>query len=87
MPKQPHTDDPDIQTTSRVDHLLHSAIMEMVDEGVTVRFALSRVLSFAALQYVVNDGSEEAARIFREAAQNIEDGRFRHREGEQEKPN
>ena len=82
-----HTDNPDILTISRVDDHLQTALIEMVNEGVTVRFALSRLLTFTALQYVANDGSEEATRIFREAADNIEDGRFRHREGETYQPN
>lgn len=82
-----HTDDPDLLTISRVDGHLQAALVSMVDEGVTVRFALSRLLTFTALQYVVNDSRQDAARIFREAAQNIEDGRFAHREGEKYQPN
>ncbi|MCC5968385.1 MAG: hypothetical protein JJU15_00375 [Pararhodobacter sp.] len=82
-----HTDNPDVLTTSAVDNHLQVALINMVNEGVTVRFALSRILTFIALQYVVNESSEEAARIFREAAQNIEDGRFKHREGERYEPN
>lgn len=87
MTNETHTDNPDIITTSAVDNHLQVALLNMVDEGVTVRFALSRLLTFTALQYVVNENSEEAARIFREAAQNIEDGRFSHREGERYEPN
>lgn len=87
MTKQPHTDNPDMQTTSRVDHHVQLAFHEMINEGVTVRFAMSRLLTFVALQYVVNEGSEEAALVFREAAQNIEDGWLRHREGDQQQPN
>lgn len=82
-----HTDDPDIQTISRVDAHLHRALIEMVEEGVTVRFALSRLLTSAAVQYVVTEGSVVAAEVFREAAQNIEDGKLRHRDGEKVLPN
>ena len=75
-----HTDSPDLRTTSKVDDHLQVALIKMVEDGVTVRFALSRIMAFAALQYVVNDGGDEAARVFREVAQNIEDGRLKHRE-------
>lgn len=75
-----HTDSPDLRTISKVDDHLQVALIKMVEEGVTVRFALSRIMAFAALQYVVNDGGDEAARAFREAAQSIEDGRLKHRE-------
>lgn len=81
------TDDPDLQTIHRVDAHLDVAAMNMVSEGVTVRFALGRILSYAALQYVVNYDSETAAAIFREAAQNIEDGRLQHREGDKGRGN
>lgn len=77
-----HTDKPDDLTTSRVDAHLHVALLEMVKEGVTVEYALSRFLTFTALQYVVNADSGFAALIFRDAAQNLEDGRLKHREGD-----
>ncbi|WCR11952.1 hypothetical protein JHW45_06235 [Paracoccus stylophorae] len=82
-----HTDEPDILTITKVDGYLQEALLRMVGEGVTVRFALSRLLTFTALQYVVNNGSEDTARIFREAAQTVEDGYFHHREGERPQPN
>ncbi len=82
-----HTNNPDTVTVSKVDGHLQVALLKMVEEGVTVQFALSRLLTFTALQYVVNNGSEETARILREAAQTVEDGFFKHREGERPQPN
>lgn len=82
MPAKTHTDEPDLLTISKVDGHLQAVLVSMIDEGVTVRFALSRLLTFTALQYVVNASSQDAARIFHAAAQSIEDGRFAHREGE-----
>lgn len=87
MPAKTHTDEPDLLTISRVDGHLQAALVSMVDEGVTVRFALGRLLTFTALQYVVNADSKEAARILRNAAQVVEDGQFAHREGEKYQPN
>ncbi|WP_072295171.1 hypothetical protein [Paracoccus sp. SM22M-07] len=82
-----HTDDPDLLTISKVDAHLQAALISMVEEGVTVRFALSRLLAFAALQYVVNEGEDRTVEVLREAAQNVEDGRLSHRVGEKYQPN
>ncbi|MEQ8309049.1 MAG: hypothetical protein RIA09_21175 [Hoeflea sp.] len=70
-----HTDNPDTVTISRCDDHLYAALLAMVDERVTVRFALKRMLEFYGLQSVANFDRDYTLEHMALLSQAINDGR------------
>lgn len=70
----------DKNTRALCDEIAHRALALMLEQGAPLGVAMDRILTFAAAQVVVADGTVRAGAVFRHIANMIDDGVLTHLE-------